>query len=257
MPGPQSKSPGDLEESKILLRQLPSALCLSGENRFGFTLVEILLALFIFAIVLSLIYTSYTGTFRIIDETEYRADVYRMARIALERMHEDLASTYAPQDPESAESDEENGEAVEFVGQEAEISGRRADSLRFTSRAHLVFSEEEQPSGTAEIDYYIEEGDEEEGFVLFRKDTPGVGRASDEEIGGLVLCEKLHSVSFTYYDAEGEAYDNWDSTGEEFNNSVPLMVSITLEFADKSNPESPFKFLTTVTLPMGGEKESA
>ena len=257
MHGPQSKSPGGLGGRKILSENLPSALCLSSENLSGFTLVEILLALFIFAVVLSLIFTSYTGTFRIIDETEYRADIYRMARITLERMHEDLASTYAPQYPESPESEEENGEAGEFSGTDAEISGRRADSLRFTSRAHLVFSEEDRPSGTAEIDYYVEESDEGEGFVLFRRDTPGVGKAGDEETAGLVLCEKLRSVSFTYYDAEGEAYDNWDSTGEEFKNSAPLMVSIKLEFADKSNPETPFTFFTSVALPIGGEKEGA
>ncbi len=66
-----------------------------GENSPGFTLLEILIAMFIFAIVLSTIYTSYTGTFRILDETKEQTDIYRMARIALERMHEDLESVYA------------------------------------------------------------------------------------------------------------------------------------------------------------------
>jgi prepilin-type N-terminal cleavage/methylation domain-containing protein len=39
----------------------------------GFTLIEILLAIFILGIVLSTVYVSYTGTFRIIRETEYDA----------------------------------------------------------------------------------------------------------------------------------------------------------------------------------------
>ena len=81
--------------------KMPYSLCLCGEDRSGFTLLEILLALFIFTIVLSFIYTSYTGTFRIVDETEYQADIYRMARIAIERIYEDLESVYAPQDTES------------------------------------------------------------------------------------------------------------------------------------------------------------
>ena len=52
-------------------------------HKRGFTLLEVLIALFIFAIVISTIFASYTGTFRIINETEYQADNYGMARIAL------------------------------------------------------------------------------------------------------------------------------------------------------------------------------
>jgi hypothetical protein len=220
-------------------------------------LVEILLAVFIFATVISIIYTSYARTFRIIDETEYQADVYRMARIALERMYEDLESVYAPRGPESPESGEEGDQRTEFVGEVTEINGRRADSLRFTSRAHLVFSEVDPASGTAEIGYYVAEIEEEEDLALFRKDIPNVGGPPDQGTGGLVLCERLQSVSFTYYDAEGEVYDNWDSTSGEFDGKVPRMVSILLEFANKSDPEAPFKFVTTVALPMGVEQESA
>jgi prepilin-type N-terminal cleavage/methylation domain-containing protein len=241
---------------KIVWRKMPCDLRLDGKDHSGFTLVEILLAVFIFATVISIIYTSYTRTFRIIDETEYQADVYSMARIALERMYEDLESVYAPQ-PQSPESSEESDQGTEFVGEVAEIDGRRADSLRFTSRAHLVFSEVDQASGTAEIGYYVAESDDEEDLALYRKDIPNVGGPRDQETRGLVLCERLQSVSFTYYDAEGEVYDNWDSTSEEFEGKVPRMVSILFEFANKSDPEAPFKFLTTVALPMGVEKESA
>ncbi|MBW1770317.1 MAG: hypothetical protein JRJ17_03995, partial [Deltaproteobacteria bacterium] len=106
----------------------------------------------------------------------------------------------------------------------------------------------------AVIEYLVEENDsdDEGALLLFRKDTPGVGETPDEESRGLVLCEQLQSVSFTYYDAEGEAHESWDSTSEEFENMVPSMVSVLLEFVNKADPEAPFKFLTTVTLPMGG-----
>ena len=220
-------------------------------NPKGFTLVEILIAMFIFAIVLSTIYTSYTGTFRIVDETEHQADIYRMARIALERMQEDLESVYIPRNLKSSKSEEDSGQVFEFVGEDMEIKGSSADSLRFISRAHLVFSEQEQASGTAEIGYYAVENDAEEGLVLYRKDAPGGIEASGEDTGGLVLCEKLRSVNFTYHDAEGEEHDNWDSTTEAFKDRIPQMVSILLEFENKSDPDTPFRFLTKVALPMG------
>ncbi|MBW2345581.1 MAG: prepilin-type N-terminal cleavage/methylation domain-containing protein, partial [Deltaproteobacteria bacterium] len=41
----------------------------------GFTLLEIMIAIFIFASVLSTIFISYTGTFNIIDKTESRSNI--------------------------------------------------------------------------------------------------------------------------------------------------------------------------------------
>ena len=219
-------------------------------NPKGFTLLEILIAMFIFAIVLSTIYTAYTGTFRIVNETESQADIYGMARIALERMHEDLESVYISQYPESFSSNESSGQVTEFLGENKEVTGRSADSLYFISRAHLVFGEKEQAYATAEIGYEVGENDEAEGLVLYRSDAPWGAKAPEEETDRLVLCEKLLSVDFTYYDTEGEEYYNWDSTTGEFRNKIPKMVSISLEFVNKSDPEAPFRFSTKVVLPM-------
>lgn len=227
----------------------PLGVC--RENSSAFTLLEILIAMFIFAIVLSTIYTSYTGTFRIVDETESQTDIYEMARIALERMQEDLESVYIPENPKSSGPEEPASSLFEFIGEDKEIEGRSADPLRFTSTAHLVFSEEDEASGAAEIVYYVEEGAEGEGFVLYRSDTSTFEEKPEEATGGLVLCDSLVSVSFAYYDDEGEVSDNWDSTSDQLKNRIPRMVSILLEFQNKSDPETPFKFLTTVALPVG------
>ena len=66
-------------------------------NQKGFTLVEILIAIIIFATIISILYSSYTGTLRNIKETQYQADIYHMARVAIERMVEDLESVYISQ----------------------------------------------------------------------------------------------------------------------------------------------------------------
>lgn len=229
----------------------------SRRDRSGFTLLEILLAVFIFGTVLSIIYTSYTGTFRIVSETENQADIYRMARIALERISEDLASVYVSGEEETPEDagSSESGESpplFQFVGATRQIEERRADTLRFTSLAHLVFSERDQPGRIARIGYSVEQGDTEEGLVLIRSDDAGLGLTLDpeERVGGLVLCDQLHSVGFTYYNRDGDKSEDWDSEGEEFNNAIPVMVSIELEFVNKFNPEGPYKFMTSVALPM-------
>jgi general secretion pathway protein J len=225
----------------------------SGKDECGFTLVEILVAIFIFGVVLSTIYSSYVGTSRIVSETEYQAEIYSMARITLDRMHEDLESVHVPQNPVPSESEEEDVMSADFVGKDADIDGRDADSLRFLSTAHIVFSEEDRPSGTAEIEYYVKQSEEEGHFILYRSDTPELEERPDEGTGGLVLCEKLLSIDFTYYDAEGEEYDNWDSTAEAFEGKIPSLVSISLELENRRDEEAPYKFLTTVYIPMGGD----
>lgn len=209
----------------------------------GFTLIEILIAIFIFAVVLTTIYTSYTGTFRVVDETESQAEIYRMARIALERMLEDLESAYIREDPLHP---------FQFVGEDQEIKGRYADTLRFTSRAHINLSGEEQDPGTVEIGYYVKENDEGDDFVLYRSERPVFEEAFpvEEETGGLVLCEKLVSVDFTYHEENGEVHESWDSTSDAFKDKLPKRVSISLEFVNDSEPEAPFRFMTSVAFPI-------
>jgi len=223
-----------------------------SKKNSGFTLIEILIAIFIFAVVLTTIYTSYTGTFRVVDETESQAEIYRMARIALERMLEDLESTYIQKKEEDPESGEGTIHPFQFVGEDREIKGRGADTLRFTSRAHINLSGQEQDPGTVEIGYYVKENDEGDDFVLYRSDRPMFEEAFpfEEETGGLVLCERLVSVNLTYYEEDGEARESWDSTSDALKDKIPKMVSISLEFLNSSNPEAPFRFMTSVAFPI-------
>jgi prepilin-type N-terminal cleavage/methylation domain-containing protein len=223
-------------------------------NSEGFTLFEILITTVIFAVVLSLLYTAYMGTFRNIEATESQSDIYGMARIALERMVEDLGSVYVSKGVKKSDSEENIPPSEGFVGENAEIDGRNADTIRFLSRAHIVFNEDDRGTRMAEIVYYIKESEEEDTFILYRSDTPEFEERPEEGTGGLILCDGLFSVNFTFYTDEGEEYESWDSTKDEFMGRVPAMVSIQLEFVNRSNPEAPFKFKTGVALPMAGNR---
>jgi len=221
-------------------------------NSGGFTLAEILIAIFIFAVVLTTIYTSYTGTFRVVNETESQAEIYRMARIAMERMVEDLESTYVPKSEGNAQSEENPLQYFQFVGEDQEIKGRYADTLRFISRAHINLSGDDEDTGKTEIGYYVKENEEGEDFVLYRSDRPVFekGFLLEENSDGLVLCEGLVSANFIYYEEKGEAFENWDSTSEEHKDTIPRMVSILLEFVNPLNSETPLRFMTSVSLPI-------
>jgi general secretion pathway protein J len=233
------------------MHRIALACLMSFRKRKGFTLLEILLAFFIFSIVLTTLYTAYSGTFRNIDLAESQSDAYQMARIALGRMIEDLESTYVTPPVEDQESVEESPWSTEFVGESDEIDGRSADTLRFFSTAHLVFDEEDKEVGIARITYSVREGEEEDeaGFDLYRSDRSGLEQGEEED-GGLILCEGVHAIDLIYYDDREKAYESWDSSEMEERGGLPVRISIVLELVNKANPEAPLKFVTGVALPM-------
>jgi general secretion pathway protein J len=113
----------------------------------GFTLLEIVVAIAIFAVVISLIYPAYTGTYRYINAAESQAEIYQMARITLDRIIDDLESANIP-DP---------SESNAFTGKDDFVGESNSDSLRFISRSHISFGDEHADSGNAKISYYVRE----------------------------------------------------------------------------------------------------
>jgi general secretion pathway protein J len=219
----------------------------------GFTLFEILIAMFIFAVVLSTIYTSYTGTFRIVGQAESQSEIYHMARIALERIIEDLESAYINQNKSSNKEKEDSYNRLLFIGEDKDIEGRSADSLSFISMANVDLGGQGQSPGLKKIKYYVEKNSEGDDLVLYRRETPIFGKELDfaGEKQGLILCEALVSVNFSYHETNEETSEEWDSSLDAFKGKIPSMVSISLEFVNGANPEAPFKFFTSVLLPLG------
>lgn len=220
----------------------------------GFSLLEVLVAILLFAIIISMLFTPYSTTLRNIEDTESKADIYQMARIALERIVEDLESSFIPKSTRDSESEGDKALTQGFLGEQGEIEGRSADSLRFNSRAHLAFSEDIETTERATIAYFVKESDRDDTLVLYRSDTPEFQPLPEEGEGGLVICDRINAVDFTFYDDKGEAHDSWDSTDELFKHRLPIKVSVLLEFANSSDPESPLKFITAVTLPLASEE---
>lgn len=216
-----------------------------GQNgQEGFTLLELLLAIFIFTIVISSVYGAYRATFRITNSTESQAEYYNMARIALERITGDLESSYAG-----------NGGLLRGERKEGDTGG--ADQLTFTSTSHLIFSRKEQPAGYAMIRYSTEK-DEESGLQrLYRADKayrPGDTQAIDDE-QGFLLCDSLAEVRFAYFDADGNENDEWRSdedgglrAGGAASGKFPAMIKITLRFAESDETEERTVFTTAVAL---------
>jgi general secretion pathway protein J len=209
----------------------------------GFTLIEILIAIFILTIVLSTIYAAYTGTHRIVKDTEYGNDIYSMARTTMQRMVADLESVC-----------KYNG-SFKFTSLRKEINGQEFTMLTFLSSAHLSF-DDDNSSGIASISYYFEEDSENKGYLLLRKDTLNKTEEEGETTTGqgFILCDRLYSLKYKFYDSKGEEYNSWDSASDlgVQKDKAPSVVSIHLDFINPDNSDNPYKFTTKAFLPMAG-----
>lgn len=220
-------------------------------NKQGFTLLEILVAIALFAAITAMLYPTYIGTFKNMEITDSYGTIYRMTRIAMERISEDLESACIPDTGE--DSDSAIAKSQIFSGKDSTINGKDADELEFISERHISFNGD-ITTGRGLIKYYLKEYEEEdedkEGFILYRSDRPELQNEYEDEPDGLMLCEGINSINFTYKDEDGEDHDEWDSTSEQYKGKLPSIISVELEFINDSDPETPIKFITSVAIRM-------
>lgn len=220
---------------------MPDRLSVHHSCSRGFTLLEILIAIFILSIVLTTIYAAYSGTLTVIKELDDDSRAYQMARITLDRMGRDLSSLQRFED--------------NFVLQ-AEKSGigdREFGSMFFWSASHLVFEEDELSGSPASIAYFVREN-KDGGFSLWRSDVAGAKPSTEKKTeGGLIICQNLQALHLKFYDEGGKDYDSWDSTtslGGRQKGKPPVLVQIELILVNARDVDKPYKFITRVFIPV-------
>ncbi len=216
-------------------------------NNKGFTLIEILLAFFIFSILFITIYSSYIGSFNTINMTESRMELYRKAAIAMSRISEDVQASYISILP--PDSFGEPTGYTQFLGEDKDVNGRDADSMSFFSRIGPLFSDEIDMATGQLISYDVIQGGEENELVLLRSENSEFIDESEER-EGLTLCDGLQAINFTYFDNDGEPHESWDSDSEESGGALPYMVSVSFQFLNYENPDAPLTFMTSIALPV-------
>ncbi|MDI9569437.1 MAG: type II secretion system protein GspJ [Pseudomonadota bacterium] len=252
MPGDHKRqgftAPGEDARGRPLL----SPFLFHAPRAAGFTLVELLIAVFILTVVTSTIYTAYRGTFRLISETEYEGEVYESARAVMTRLQQDLGalSSY-------------KGEFL-FVAKRQDMTGGDFMEVSFLSAAHIEFDADEPQGGIAAIRYLVEEdkytadtraaGEGPPSYRLVRVDALFDNRPRDAAATpqGFALCEHIQSFAWKFYDPDGKEHETWDSGGdaEGQKKRAPAVVEVRLDLANPRDRERPYRFSTRFHLPV-------
>ena len=216
----------------------------------GFTLLEVLIALLILAVVVSTLYSVHSGTVYHLTASRSQAEIYEMARVTLARMTEDLACAHRPPDEPLTTGKEPENDF--FSGEEIVLNGTTGHTLQFVTRASLGFA-----AGGDLLRIRLDTRQEEglPGLTLYRTETAVLGDPPPPEKDGWVLCEDVWELTVSYQDADGRTYARWDSSAELFGGRLPVLVSITLRLHNPANRGTPYRFTTQVALPLGRDQD--
>jgi general secretion pathway protein J len=218
----------------------------------GFTLIEVLTAIFIFALVVGLTFGSFEGVFSAADHVNAGSQLYEMGSSGLERIVSDLKDTHVMTYPRYSPPDiDDEPDIYRIKGERAGTGGETFARLQFASLAHLAF-QSNGLEGIAQIVYYVQE-DEKDGYVLRRSDKLFPYPEFEEDPMDPVVCEQVRAFELIYYDDEAREYEDWDSESDDYEFSTPKSIGIKLVLGDEQKSVT---FETGVTLPLFRPKKA-
>jgi general secretion pathway protein J len=219
----------------------------------GFTLIEVLAAIMVFAILIGAVFGAFLSIHHSAEALQYDDAYYASARTALARMTEDLRSLYVTRPPlYSPPGIDTPPDPYRVVAGAPSGTGAEAfPTLRFTSLSHVAINGQ-QAGGVAEITYYAHAEGETDRITLRRADHLFPYPDSPGESGNdPVLCENLMGLSFKFYTSDGNIEDTWDSESNDHGHATPRAVTITLKVGDDTHSVT---LQTTVLLPVYREE---
>ncbi len=211
----------------------------------GLTLLEVLIAVAILALVATLIYGAFDGMQKSRDGLTRINDRYHQARTALSRMSRELESAFISFHTPLVAA--QSVRMTAFVGRDS-----NPDRVDFTSFSHLRIGKNSHESDQNEIGYFLsKDPDVRDKLDLVRREAKYIDL--DPANGGVlnVLCEDVQSFNLQYLDPYSQQWvDSWDSmqaAGQP--GRLPQQVRITLELKPGLNYPA-LKLTTRTTLAM-------
>lgn len=218
----------------------------------GFTLVEMLVAVTVLALVTSIVYGAFAGLESTRRGVTRLSDRHRQGRAAMRLMSQDLRGAYLSGHRPFNES---------LLAVDTAFAGERgtpAYRLDFNTFSNRRYELNSKVSDQAEISYFGAPSAEASGQVdLVRRISD---RLDDEPQSGgrvQVLATDIDLFECEFLDAQtGEWQDEWDSTqGLEEAGRVPLQVRLLLILnggarRGAGTSRQPLRFMTKVSLAM-------
>ncbi|HSO19919.1 MAG TPA: prepilin-type N-terminal cleavage/methylation domain-containing protein [Desulfosarcina sp.] len=215
----------------------------AGGSR-GFTLLEIMVAIFIFALVITTVFGSFRVVFSSAEAVGGDVALFETARTCLGRMATDLAALHVSHYPMYRKPEfNDPPDPYRLVGDRTDVAGGTFGRLRFASQAHLPINGDTR-QGVCRIVYYVHQR-ADDSLVLRRADDLYPFPEFEESDDDPVLCDRVLSLDFGYVQADGTIEEAWDSESEDTEYTTPRLIEIHLTVGSANRPTT---FTTRVPL---------
>ncbi|UQA60816.1 type II secretion system protein GspJ [Polyangium aurulentum] len=207
----------------------------------GMTLLEVMVAIGVLALLGSLIYGAFDGMSRSRRGLERIDDRYHQGRNAVSRITREVAAAFISRHvPPNAQ----------MISRKTGFMGKK-DQLDFTSFAHRKTFRDAHESDQSEIGYFIGRDPDGSHYNLMRRESKYIDDRVDQGGAVSVLAEDVESLSFEYqHPITYEWTDTWDSTQAAGQpDLLPLAVKVTLVLNGGIGNE-PLKITTKAPLAM-------
>lgn len=208
----------------------------------GFTLVELLLALFLFALIASVIFAAFAAVASGVERGRQSMELYRVGRAALLRMAQEISAAMPPT----------VGSNTGLHGQkESGGKGLAHDRIDFLTIPYRRYSDKMPGYEICIVAYYVAENPQGQTALFRDEDCSGEEDERRERAARLELTDLAVGLEITYYDARKD-YEEWPLSGYD-QQPLPCRVRLALMLRDVQQHER--TFITTVALPMRGSCE--
>ncbi len=192
-----------------------------GPHSEGFTLLEVLLAMAILAVILTVIYQSFSTAGQGIQQAEEVRDSTDTARTLLSRLTTDLANVYVSS--KMSDTTFIYGKKVEDDDTKERIDGVYLTTLTNWRRPNTAETE------LWELGYYFQDRPEEKKRVLIRREKREISSDVPPLEGGVEyeLTDQVKGMQIRYSNDGSNWKDDWPK-----GQSLPKAVEIVLHLVD-------------------------
>ena len=136
-------------------------------------------------------------------------------------------------------------DTVLFIGEDEQIGGFDADSLRLLTVSHKMIRPGQPESDVHEVEFMLVDSAAGSGMALTKRTDPTWNVPDDK--GGVVdrVANGLVSLNFEYFDGV-----LWRTRWPESMRRLPAAVRVTIALADKDRPGVFFSYTRMVALPL-------
>lgn len=211
---------------RIHLRRLP-----------GFSLLEVLIAASLMAIIGALLLTSLSSSMDAKEAVENTSDRYHLVRQAMGRMVREISMAYLSKHRDAPELRAKTN----FKGED--------DRIDFTAFGAVARKQDAKQSDQRELSYFIGNDPETQKSALMRREQVNPGLELDEGGRTQVLLTDCKDLEFAFWDATKEDWvESWDAENAATLDRLPQRVRIRFTAVMEQERDQEFYTQTEIFL---------